>query len=345
MKKGTIRNIGIILIITVILAYPIEKGVAASKDQPITLNVALFHGPAAECSIVWKSYEKVFEQATSGRVLIKVFPTGTLVKGTAHLDGVQRGICDLAFSWPPYLGQTYPMADMCLTPGVFRDIKGAREAYENGIKDILQEEYEASGLNNVQIIEMLQFGERYLASKKKVRSPKDVVGMKMRSTGAAEVELLKLCGAGTVGMNLPEAYEALQRGVIEGGAATLGNMYNERWGEVVKYMLDIPIFGQSAMALIASKNSLAKIPGDLKGTVIELLKSCLYRIELVRLEDSNYVRHSWLPARGVEFYRPTKDELTEWDAKSEKVLQKWLERSGERGQRALAIAKKFNAEH
>ncbi|MBN2437887.1 MAG: TRAP transporter substrate-binding protein DctP [Deltaproteobacteria bacterium] len=344
-KRFVLMALFIVLIAGLCLVFRVDQGLAASEGKLITLNMALFHGPATDSTIVWKNYEKKFEEVTKGRVRLKVFPSGSLVKGTAQLDGVQRSITDLAFSWPSYHGQTYPISDMCITPGIFRDIKGAREAYENGIKDILEEEYAAAGLDNVQVIAMLQFGGRYICSNKKVRVPNDLNGLKFKSTGAAEVELLRLCGVGTTGMNLGEVYEALQRNVIDGAPATLGNMHNEKWGEVAKYFVDEPLFGQSAMALIGSRKSLSKIPEDLKGTVIELLKGALYRIELVRLENDDYVRNTWLPMKGVQIYKPTFEEKALWKEKTTQVFQKWLARSGDRGKRALAIAQKYNAEN
>jgi len=336
-------------IICVVITFCIfELGISAhctasEKDKGVTLTVALFHSHADPGSKIWKSYEGIFDYVTGGKIKIKVFPAGTLVKGPAHLDGVQRNMCDLAFQWAPYLGQTYPMADMTITPGIWRDIKGAQEAYNNGIKDIIQEEYEAHGLNNVIVIDTLQFGGRYLLTKKPVKAPRDLKGLKMRTTGAAEVAFFKLCGAGTAATSISESYESLLRGVIDGAPGTLANFYNEKWAEVAKYLLDFSL-AQNTMLLIGSKRSLDGIPQELRPTVNILLKSCMREIELSRIIESSYYRETWLPKMGIVFYRPNEVETKEWMEICDKVKIEWINRAGERGKRALEIAKKYNGE-
>ena len=340
-KRKLLLLISTISIVTVLAVFHFSIALAAEKANPITLKIALYHPATAPCTQIWHSYEPKFEQLTGGAVLLKVFDSSTLVKGSAHVDAVQRSMADLAFSWPPYLGRTFPIADIGVQPGIWRDLKGIRESYENGVTKILEEDYASHGLDNVSVICMQQMGEGYLITKEQVKVPSDLKGLKIRPAGVALVKLFKLCGASPTSMRIGETYEALQRGIIDGSNATLGNLHDYKWPEQAKYLLDLPLY-QAPMQLIASKKSLAKIPDDLRPLVIELLKSCMTRIENVRTMNNLYYHKTYLRKKGVIFYTPTDEEEEQWNVVQKKVLEEWIEKAGDRGKRALAIAEKYN---
>jgi TRAP-type C4-dicarboxylate transport system substrate-binding protein len=319
--------------------FPLAETLAAEKS--ITLKAALFHPAAAPCTQVWHSYEPVFERVTKGRVLLKVYDSSTLIKSSAHVDAIQRGMCDVTFSWPGMMGQTVPEADLGTLPGLWRDQKGARDAYENGVMQVYEEGYAAHGLDNVRVIAMVMQGEYWIDTKKQIKVPSDLKGLKLRTSGANQVHLLKLCNAVPTRMRMGEAYEALQRGVIDGVFATTGNLHDMKWPEVAKYVLEVP-FAMPAMAILASKKSLNNIPDDLRECVIELLKSCGLRCEAVRAFNNLYYKETYFDQAGVVFYKPTKQERAQWNAIQKKVFEKWLEKAGERGKKILTIAEKYN---
>ena len=344
MKNRKISSLLITMLVTTcFVLIPFSQGFGGEKGNPITLKIALYHPSKAPCTQIWKSYEAKFKEFTKGAVLLKVYDSSTLVKGSAHLDAIQRGMADLAFSWPPYLGQTFPMADMGVQPGVWRDLKGIREAYENGITKILEEEYADRGQDNVAVICMQQMGARYLLTKKQVKVPSDLDGLKIRGGGVAEIEYLKKCNAAPTSMRFGEVYEGLQRGIIDGCNGTLGNFHDMKWPEQAKYVVDIQLY-QAPMQLLASKKALAKIPDELRPLVLHLLKACMTQIENERTMNNIYYHDTYLAEKGIIFYQPTEEEKAKWMAIGKEVLEKWVERAGERGKRALAIANKYNKE-
>jgi TRAP-type C4-dicarboxylate transport system substrate-binding protein len=340
-KRRLLLVLGTMCIAITLAIFPFGEASGAEKRSPIKLKLASYHPPTSDCVQVLQSYVPIFKEVTGGSVLLEIYDSETLVKGPEHVDAIQRGMVDLALSWPSYLGQTFPIADLGVQTMIWRDLKGIHDAYDNGLAKILEEGYAAVGLDNVSVLGMIQLGDHRLLTKNEVKVPSDLKGLRLRSSGASEVELIKLCGAAPTSTRIGEAYEALQRGIINGAIPTLGNLHDFKWTEQAKYVLDLPIH-QAPMQLLASKKSLDNIPSDLKPVVMELLKGCMTKMELIRALNNIYYYETYLPKVGVIFYKPTEKEKAQWIALGQKVFAQWVSKAGERGKRAVAIIDKYN---
>jgi TRAP-type C4-dicarboxylate transport system substrate-binding protein len=343
MRKQRILGIFVIVCIAALLVvFSVAETLAAEKESPITLKLALFHPAAADCTKIWRTYESKFATLTHGRVLLKVFDSGTLAKGSQHMDACQRNVADLAFSWPAYQGRTFPVCDIQSVPLLFRDKKGAADAYNFGVAKLIEEDYASHGMNNVMVISFLQFGNYYILTKdKQLKVPGDIEGLKMRASGGGQAAFFKACGAGPVSFGVGGLYEGMQRGIVSGSFVTAGNIKDYKLYEVGNYLLNKPIL-QAPFQLIGSKKSIANIPNDLRPLVLELLRSATIAIEADRSRTDDYVLTTLAPSNGVKSYTPTKEEVALWTEKGKSVLDSWLKRAGDRGVRALEIVRKYN---
>jgi C4-dicarboxylate-binding protein DctP len=315
---------------------------AAGKDKPITLKMAVFHPPTAPCCKIWHSYEPKFKELTHGRVMLKVYDSGTLVKPPHHFQAIQRGVVDLAFSFLPFVAKTVPMADIGSQITLWRDYKGFDEAMDNGVMKIIEEDFAAHGFENLSIQSVLANGPFYILTRKPVKVPSDLVGMKIAAPGQTYINFIKACGGTPAFSQVTAHYEDLQRGIIDGVHATAGNMHDMKWPEVAPYAVDFPL-GQTIMACIANKKSLAGIPDDVRPLVIELLKSCMTKIAYTRHSNNTYYRDTFLEKyRGTIFYVPTKEQEELWRKTGLKTLDSWIKQAGERGKKAVAIIEKYN---
>jgi C4-dicarboxylate-binding protein DctP len=345
MKKRTRSLLSCIVCITVVCAiFLTGKAFAVEKGSPITLKLALFHPGVADCTKIWRTYESKFATITNGRVLLKVFDSGTLAKGAQHMDACQRNVADLAFSWAPYQGMTFPVCDIQSVPLLFRDKKGCMDAYKGGVAKLIEEDYASRGMDNVMVINFFIFGNYYIQTKdKQVRVPNDIKGLKMRASGGGQATLFKACGAAPVSAGVDSCYELMLRGTVDGTFVTPGNIMDFKLYELGKYVLNKSIL-MAPFQLIGSKKSIAGIPDDLRPLVLELLTGATYEIEADRSRTDDYVMNTLAPSNGVAFYTPTKEEVVLWKEKSKDVLDSWIKRAGERGKKALEIVDHYNKE-
>jgi len=331
------------LLLALLLAVTTTPLIGISAEQPakIKLKLALFHPSRATVSITYKKWEKKFKEATHGRVLLKIYDSGTLVKGPEFVDAVHRGIADLALSFPPYIGKTTPLGDISALPGLITSDKHGWDVCYGGLFKLLEAEYAEHGWHNVKCLHPFLCNMGYIYTKdKQIKVPDDLKGLKIRDTGAG-AEYIKRCGGAPVFMRLGEVYEGIQRGIVDGARGSPGNIFDYKWYELKPmYGLSKPIMW-AHLVLIANKNSLAKIPKDLKSLVDTFLYSMVLDESANRLKLDSYYRQDFLPAQGLTWYTPTPEEAALWEANAKSVIDAWLKRAGPRGQEALNIIKKY----
>src|SRR5690606_35618966 len=70
---------------------------------------------------------------------------------------------------------------------------------------------------------------------KPIRRPEDVRGMRLRVAGEIEGETVKALGGAPVTMGSAEAYEAIERGTIDGLVSYIGTVVSRDLQRIVKY--------------------------------------------------------------------------------------------------------------
>lgn len=80
-------------------------------------------------------------------------------------------------------------------------------------------------------------GERHLLTRKPIRTPADLAGVRMRTPGAPVwLETIRAMGATPTPMAWSEVYSALQQGVIDAAEAQHPSSYNSRLYEVITHI-------------------------------------------------------------------------------------------------------------
>ena len=104
---------------------------------------------------------------------------------------------------------------------------------------------------------------------KAVRTQADLSGMRIRVPGRYVGEAIKGLGGTPVGVALPEVYESLQRGQLDGMTINWAIMAPYKLQEVTKFSMDTPLYQNPIMTLM-SQASYDKLPADLKTKLDEL---------------------------------------------------------------------------
>jgi TRAP-type C4-dicarboxylate transport system substrate-binding protein len=89
-------------------------------------------------------------------------------------------------------------------------------------------------------------------------------GMKIRCTGLSS-KLAQYLGAVPVAMAQGQAYEALQKGVVEGTLCPIEVLKGWKQGEVIDYVIESESLGYStAMFVVMNKQKYESLPPDIK---------------------------------------------------------------------------------
>jgi TRAP-type mannitol/chloroaromatic compound transport system substrate-binding protein len=224
----------------------------------------------------YQSFERVnklIEEATGGRLVIQSNEGGAIVPADTEIDGVQRGVLDVAHNGPILWVSNLPAAPP------FSTTVGGPTALEyymwymwgEGF-DLMQEMFDNGGYDKVMpIAAVCREPETFLYTTFPVEGPEDLAGKKMRLLGD-EAEIFGKLKVAAVATPSPELYEAIQRGVIDGFQhSSLAVDWNMGFQEVVDYAYVSPVRQPTDMYIyIVNKESWAALPDDLKVIVQEL---------------------------------------------------------------------------
>jgi TRAP-type C4-dicarboxylate transport system substrate-binding protein len=253
-KRGLLISFVFCFLISLTIAFT-----SPVKAETIELTYSIFFPPTHGHAIQGVNMAKEIEKRTNGRVKITVFPGGTLTKAPDVYDGVVKGISDIGMSVFAYSRGRFPIMEAVDLPLGWPNGKVAtRVAYEYAKKMNPKE------LQDVKVLAIHAHGPGILAAKKDVNSLDDIKGMKIRCTGLSS-KLAKYLGAAPVAMGQGEAYEALQKGVVEGTFCPIEVLKGWKQAEVIDYVIETESLGYTtAMFLVMNKKKYESLPPDIQ---------------------------------------------------------------------------------
>ncbi len=260
-KKGLMS-----LIVALVLLFSLTSvfgSAVAAEEKPITLSFATFFPPSHfMCTKVIPQYIKEVEKATNGRVKIVVYPAGTLLKAPETYDGVVAGTADIGNSVPAYTRGRFPVLEGFELPGIyFGSCAATTMVATDGVK-----KFQPKELQDTKPLIIFSVGPGSLYSKKEVKSLDDVKGMRIRATGLT-AKSIKALGAIPVAMPMPEVYEALSKGVIDGTIAPPEVLKGWKQAEVTDYITILPPVYNSLQYFVMNKDKWNSLPKDIQEAI------------------------------------------------------------------------------
>lgn len=237
-RKMFLNSLVIMLIISLAIA---GSAFTATPDKPIRLRLAhpwpttsLLHNEQLE------PWAKMVNQRTSGRVIIDIFPAGTLAKGADIFDGIKSGLFEIGHDYSGYYKGRLQLSTILNVP--FLGGKSAEEAslvlwaLYNKFPQ-MRAEY-----SWVKILTLHSCpAQNLLMAKKPIRQLEDCKGLRLRVPAAA-ASLAKMLGFAPIVMSNAETYESMQKGVADGCFNSWETVKSFRLDEVTKYVTEANIY-------------------------------------------------------------------------------------------------------
>ena len=247
-----------------------NNGSVGQDGEPITIKVGHISPDGQAYSIGFEEYAKAVEEATDGQVKFEIFGNGALGGERELLEGVQLGTLDMSLITTGVVTNFAPQVAVIEFPFLFRDLD---HAYKTLDGEIGQELLDGMSEANIKGIAFWENGQRHLAnSKKPVKTPEDLKGLKMR---AIESELLldtfSALGTNATPMAFPEVYGGLQQGTIDGSDFSYGVYYTTNVYEQSKQFSEVGLYYSSA-TLVMNEELYQSLPEDVQKVMIDLGK-------------------------------------------------------------------------
>lgn len=194
-------------------------GLAAAlpvQAQKVVWKAADVHPAGYPNVVAIESMGKKLEAATNGRISIKMYPGSVLGGEKEMIEQTQVGAIQILRTSLGPLGPVVPEVNVFNMPFVFRDEAHMRAVIDGPIGQELLDKISASPAKLVGL-GWMDGGSRSLYTKKPVRKPEDLKGMKIRMMGnPLFVDTMNAMGGNGISMGYGEVFTALQTGLVDG---------------------------------------------------------------------------------------------------------------------------------
>ncbi|MDP2255768.1 MAG: TRAP transporter substrate-binding protein [Polaromonas sp.] len=184
--------------------------------QKMVLKAVDTHPAGYPTVVAVENMGKKLDAATNGRIKMQMFPGAVLGQEKEAVEQVQIGAIQIARISLGVVGPVAPDVDVFNMPFVFRDIAHMRAVIDGPIGAELLEKVTNSPARLV-ALGWMDGGARSLYTKKLVKTPADMKGIKVRMMGnPLFVDTMNAMGGNGISMAYGEVFSALQTGVIDG---------------------------------------------------------------------------------------------------------------------------------
>jgi len=347
-RRKKVKKI-ISLLLVIALCIPVVLG-ACGEEAPtpapspapkpmkqIVHKMAQYMVPTHPCSMIPKIAFDAVEELTNGRVKVETYCSSELCSANETLSFVQEGRIEAGYFYPGYISKTLPLFDAWSLPMMFDDYWTAVLALQM-LTPLLQNELNDKGYNVLALAWGHEGTNMVYNRDKVVRVPSDIKGMVLRSHSDVSNEGVKLCGASPAMIDTAEGYEALARGLIDGGWFASPHPVALKWYEVLHNCLLMPIY-RNYCGIIWNRDAWNELPDDCKAIVKQQAE--FYRMNRAFYMAAEEPREmTWLGSPeggGITYTQPTESEVELWRTTLDPVKDIWLAKAGPRGPEALRI--------
>jgi len=246
-------------------AFFAVTGSASAQQAVHELRLAHYLPPMHNMAAnVLPGWAERLEKASNGRLKVTIYPAEQLLGVSEIFDGVRAGVADIGWGMPGATPGRFPVMSLMELPFIFtRADQASRVVMEAWEKGWMDKEF-----RGVKVLYLHTHHAGILSTKEEIRDLQGLKGKRIRFPSTPIRSLLQALGADPVGVPLPQAYESLERGVLDGVAFPFDAMQGIRLGELVKHHIDFPMYVLT-FYLVMNQNKFDSLPADLQKIIME----------------------------------------------------------------------------
>lgn len=277
--------------------------------------------PKHAAALAFKSY---VETNTNGAVKVELFPASQLGDANTVLEGLKLGSIQIGVVHDGPIAAIYPPLGVYNLPYAFNNQGEAWAVFDGAFtKEIAEDMRQKTG---VRLLGLADNGIRHFTnSKKEIRSPADMRGLKIRIQPSPLYEKL-VAGTGASPSAVPwtELPAALQQGVVDGQENGVTNILAASLFQTQKYVtLDGHVY--SYHAYLMSDKFFTSLTADQQKVVTEAveLAKWIHR-GMTAYQDMN--AESILSGKGMTVTKLTPAEIEAFRAATQPPVADWMKK-------------------
>jgi len=321
-----IRKLMVVVSALVLAAPAWADGYRSEYRLSTVLGTAFPWGQAGE------RWAELVKEKTQGRIVIKLYPGTSLVGGdqTREFTAVRQGVIDLAIgstiNWSPQVKEL----NLFSLPFLVPDTKGT-DALTQG--EVGKELFKVLERREVVPLAWGENGAREISnSKRPVRTPADMKGMKFRVVGSPLfLDTFSALGANPTQMSWADAQPALASGAVDGQENPLSIFSAAKLHTVGQKHLTLWHYMSDPLIFVVNRDVWASwTPADREAVRQAALQAGKENIEKARkgitAADPSLLKQ--IEANGVAVVTPTAAERGAFVAATRGVYDKWTKTIG-----------------
>jgi TRAP-type C4-dicarboxylate transport system substrate-binding protein len=220
-------------------------------------------------------------------------------------------------------------------------------AVATGLVNAYFKKFNPKELDDVHVLYLHGHGPGIIHTKRPVAKLEDLKGMKIRAQGSV-VPIVQALGGSPVGATMPETYDALRTGVVEGSMAPYEALKGWKWGEVINSSTEC--FGSAytaSMFVIMNKGKWNKLPPDVQKVFTEVSQEWVDKQAKV-WDEIDKEGKEFTMKRGNKIIPLSAEENARWAAKVKPIIDAYageIKAKGLPGDEALKFALDYVKSH
>jgi TRAP-type C4-dicarboxylate transport system substrate-binding protein len=180
-----------------------------------------------------------------------------------------------------------------------------------------------------------------------VITPDDLAGVRLRTGGGQLSEIVKSLGAVPVALSVPETYNAMERGVVDGTILPYEAAKAFKLAEVTKNVTGVGIYTATQFTIM-NLDKYNSLPADLKQVIDELSGPWGAEFAGAAWDKAEEEGLAAIKAAGITHHKLTDSQRATWREKTKSVEEEWvrtMESKGLPAKQALADLKELLAKY
>jgi TRAP-type C4-dicarboxylate transport system substrate-binding protein len=275
-------------------------------------------------------WAKRIETQSGGRIKITQYPSAQLLKPQETYDGIRSGVADMGMVITGTTPGRFPVMSIIELPFMFRTAaSGSRAMMHLYAQGGFDKEFADTRVLYLHALDLSTLHTR----NKPLRRLEDLKGLRIRFPSTAIKDLLTAYGANAVGIPVPQIYENVERGVVDGIGGGWDSMVSLRLADLLKHHLDMPVY-TLAFCICMNKRKFESMPAELQKAIMDNSGA----EEAARVGDgydrAGKLGYDFLIKEKHHMYKPSAEEEALWRKGAEPVIEAHLNALEGRGVKA-----------
>jgi TRAP-type C4-dicarboxylate transport system substrate-binding protein len=315
------RPIGTLIAAAAGLAVLMGAPAAFAQDKTFELKLSHWVPPAHPLHKMLEEWGASVEKASGGTIKYKVYPSEQLGKAMDHYDMAKDGIADVTYVSPGYQPGRFPIIDASNLPFMANNAKEGTAAVDEWYR-----KYAGAEMKDVKFcFAFLHDPGSFHSRNKKVMTPADIKGMKIRPAHATIATLVTQLGGTNIPGAAPQVRDFLEKGVADAATFPWGSVVLFGVDKVTKYHMNAPLY-VTTFVWIMNQAKYNQMSAAQKKVIDDHCNS-EWAVRLASpwadFEHGGIAKIAAEP--GHEVYTITPAQLNEWRQASEPVVKAWTD--------------------